>query len=939
MKMIVSIHGHHGGGGGQRLRFIRCFSVWLAWSLCPESSGFLISAPCIIKQMPLSIWQQHEILSRRATSVPLTTSSSSSSSMDPINDKVEESLTPVETTTTTTTTTPEEKPKKRKFDTPTNDTYNFWEEDLTIESFNMDLQNLATEDPYKAKDALEIMSDMFGRGLPSTVEPDCRCYNTVIDGFIQAGYPEEAQELLDEMERLADVVVGRKNASVAAPSEYTYMMVAQAWADDVNNDVSGKSAERAERLMRRMQERGLPPNVKVWSIVLEGWCKRAKSTRSALLRAESLLTEMERAAAVVTTTTTDDTTNSCTTLTTAPPPNIVTYTSYIGGLARSKDRSLARKADATLARMERAGIPPDVVAYTSVINCWAKAVNRREREMAASRALRILDEMERRHHDARSNNNNNNGDSRCKPNLISYATAIRAVGNSLDRDAAAQAQGVLRRLYELHQQAPKTYGNLKPTTAIYNAVINALSRAPVDNPGQRIKLARKAEQYMAEMQQRTAQGERDVEPDVRTYAAVLRSWAMSGASDAADNAQRVLDQLERLFEQGKTSIRPNYVCYTTVMGAWGHSRKPNALTRMEAILRHMERQFTETQQADVRPNTVSYVTAIDAFVRRNEWNAAQRAQDTVDRMMKLYSLGLGHVRPTRIVFNTLIHAWSKCGANNNSGDGSNINNNNNNSNNNNNNNGAEAAQRAEEIFKWMEAQYQAGDVLVRPDEVSLCAVLNAWANHAGTLGAQRAQQIFQHMQSLTLEQRGFHISIMTPNIVIKAIARSKDRHAVAMAEEMLIQLENDYAFGRSTLRPDVTTYSSVINCCAYHRHFEGQAEALAVALRTFRKLCDMEGGEGPNNITFGTLFKAIAHLMPAGDERDELVRSLFDKCCDEGFVDAFVLSQVKTASLLLFKDLMEEAGQSWGKNKPENEIIEGILESIPSEWSSNVLDY
>ena len=790
-------------------RWINCTLLIVA-AICLDSWGYTVTRT---GTTPFRTWSKHAFRTTSQPSIP---------SLDPTDE--EDGFA-----------SQSKKPKIRRYDT--NDTYNFWAEDINLQSFNMDLQNLATEDPRKAKDALDIMSDMFERGLTSTVEPDCRCYNTVIDGYVQAGYLQEAQDLLDDMERLADEC--DKNAS--APSDYTYMMVTQAWADDVSNDVSGKSADQAERLMRRIQERGFEPNVKVWSIVLEGWCKRARTVRTALKRAESLLTEMEDAMA-------GDPDSAA-----APPPNIVTYTSYIGGLARSKDRCLARKADATLARMERAGVQPDVVAYTSVINCWAKAINRREREMAASRALRILDEMERRF--AR-------GDYQSKPNLISYATAIRAVGNSLDRNAAQLAEGVLNRLYELHRSAPKRYGNLKPTTAIYNAVINALSRAP----GNRVMYARKAEKYLDKM----FEWGKDVQPDVHTYAAVLRSWSMSGAQNAAENAQRVLDKLATMYKEGKTSVRPNYVCYTTVMGAWGHSRRPNALANMEAILLHMEDHFTATQDADMRPNTVSYVTAIDACVRRNYWNAAQRAQETVDRMMRLYSLGLGHVRPTRIVFNTLIHAWGK------STQG-----------------GAEAAQRAEEIFTWMEGQYRTGDLLVRPDEVSLCAVLNAWANQAETVGAQRAQQIFDHMQSLTLEQRGFHISITAPNIVVKAIARSKDRMAVAKAEEMLIKLENDYMFGRSSLRPDVTTYSSVINCCAYYRYPEGKAEALKVALRTFRKLCDLEG-DGPNNITFGTLFKAIAQLMPTGEERDELVRRLFDKCCEDGFVDSFVLSVSRT---------------------------------------------
>ena len=758
-----------------------------------------------------------------------------------------------------------------------NETYTLWEEKLTIQSFNMDLHNLATEDPQRAKDALEIMDDMFQQGMPSTVEPNAPCYNTVIDAFIQDGDMATAQDLLNRMEDLADT----ESRTAAAPSEYTYMLVAQGWAEDaIKEDVSGKSADQAEQVMRRMQARGMPPNVKVWSIVLDGWCKRAGVARIAMQRAEELLREMEtqhpttfvsshqhdnkdkqqhsRSSTQSTKTTnvasrnsaSEDDASALEAQPTAPPPNIITYTSYIAGLARSKDWSLARKADATLVRMEQAGIQPDVVAYTSVINCWSKAKNRKERELASSRALRILEEMERRYA---------KGNHQAKPSLITYATAIRAIGNSLDSDSPERAEGVLRRLYEFHESGKMP--SLKPTTAIYNAVINAISRSP----RRRVFYAKRAEQYLKEMHERYANGEEDVQPDVRTWAAVLRSWSMSGAKDAAENAQRVLDKLEQMYKQGETPVRPNYVCYTTVMGAWGNSRRFDALEKLEGILRKMEDHFTKTQEADMRPNTVSYVSAIDAFVRRNDRNAAKRAQATVDRMMKLYSMGLGHVRPTRIVFNTLIHAWSKSKE-------------------------PDAAVRAEEIFKWMEAQYQAGDYLVRPDEVSLCAVLNAWANQAENLGAERAQQIFEHMQSLTLEERGFHISIMMPNIVIKAIARSKDLDAVAKAERILIRLENDYLFGRSNLRPDVTTYSSVINCCAYFRHPEGKGEALEVALRTFRKLCDLDG-EGPNNITYGTLFKAIANLMPRDDEqRDVLVRSLFDKCSDEGLVDSFVLS-------------------------------------------------
>ncbi len=341
------------------------------------------------------------------------------------------------------------------------------------------------------------------------------------------------------------------------------------------------------------------------------------------------------------------------------------------------------------------------------------------------------------------------------------------------------------------------------------------------------------------------------------------------------------------------------------MGAWGSSQSKGALDKMDAILYKMEKDYEQTQHPDLRPNTVTYVQCIDAYIR-NVPDAAERAQATVDRMLKLYALGVGNVRPTRPIFNALMHAWSQSHG---------------------------APQKVEKIFRWMESQYKAGDDLLRPDAASFCAVLNAWANQAEHGGAERAQKIWERIKSFSSENRGFRPTIAMPNIVIKAIARSKDPKSVQKAERILLQLEEDFKSGRSHLRPDVTTYSSVINACAYCNSPESRVEALETALRTFDKLCE-QTEESPNNITFGTVLKAIQKLMPAGKRRDELVQKLFDQCCDEGCVDNFVLTQVRYASPKLFKDLV--VGPC-GLGGPKGYGVEMVLENIPESWTANVL--
>jgi pentatricopeptide repeat protein len=319
-----------------------------------------------------------------------------------------------------------------------NETYEFWEDRLSTRNFNMDLHNLAVEDPKKAQDALEIMQDMFDSEPENigTCRPDAKCYNTVIDGWIQDGRPDRAQEVLYQMERVADldaVAVANltEHATALSPSVLSYMMVAQGWADDVKDDTAGRSAENAETVLRRMSSRGIEPSAKIWSIVMEGWCKRAGKVRGVMRRAEALLKEMEDAA---------EATGNATSSRNSVHPNVLTYTSYIGGLARSRESELARKAEAVLERMERFGVEPDMVTYTSVLNCWASAISRRERELSASRALNILGLMERQY----SKENYH-----VKPSLITYATGIKAIGNSLDRNAPKIAEDVVKVPYRI----------------------------------------------------------------------------------------------------------------------------------------------------------------------------------------------------------------------------------------------------------------------------------------------------------------------------------------------------------------------------------------------------------------------------------------------------------------------------------------------------------
>lgn len=74
--------------------------------------------------------------------------------------------------------------------------------------------------------------------------------------------------------------------------------------------------------------------------------------------------------------------------------------------------------------------------------------------------------------------------------------------------------------------------------------------------------------------------------------------------------------------------------------------------------------------------------------------------------------------------------------------------------------------------------------------------------------------------------------------------------------------------------------------------------------------------------------------MPSNEDREELVQSLFAQCCQEGQVDAFVLSQVRNASSdRLYRKLVTTVcGKGEGVGS-----IDALLQRMPKKWSANVV--
>lgn len=844
------------------------------------------------------------------------------------------------------------------------------DDDLTIASVNADLQQIALENPLRAQLILEQLEDKAGRYQSLGLVPNSASYHCVIDGwchhhhhhnnqhfktnsdedghddgsgdFTMTKPLDAAEQLLERMEKMTS------RSQNMSPNPLSYLEVCEKWT--TVRPLSVSNMERAESILDRYINQMMatmngekkqskrddsirhqstrnrfnhthththasshhplysPGNLlRMYIIVIEGWCRLVEKVPETIDRIEELLRQIESNNVI---------SRRREQQTKTPKrlgkehrdendyimqirPNVVVYTTVITALSRMTTLpNMAQRADALLQRMKDNDVQPDLVAYTSVLSCWSRTTSKVERNMASKRALDLLDEIEdlylQRH--------------LAKPSPITYGTAIMAVARSFDKRAHVIAETVLRRMYNHNEMGTIA---VSPTTSCWNAVIYAMGSN---------RKAEEAETLLLEMVGRSRLGGESTVPNIKTWGNVIRAYAQSGRSDAGVQANRVLTMLEAEYDSRREdesdneidSIKPNYVCYTAVLQAWARGKAPQDVTiqKVDGILQKMEEEFQRTGDESIRPNGVTYTIAMDAYCRHDPVNAGVLSQKLVDRMVKLFGKGVGFERPSLMVMNTLINSWAQSQH-------------------------PLGTQNAESIFRWMETQYAAGDDSMKPDEVTLCNVLNAYANNAPDGGAARAQDIVDHIESTSSRtaRRDDLLTVKHYNVLIKAWGRSKTPESVDHADRILRCLEQRYKNGEVRFKPDVTSYSSVINSAAYYAGgHDGKEKALQVALRAYQRIRSQSNELEANSIVFGTVLKAIGKLAVVGSRRDDLIRHIFVECCESGYVDSFVLSQLRfCSSMSQYRSLVfDRCGLAHHQGSLS---MKQALTSMPASWT------
>ena len=476
-------------------------------------------------------------------------------------------------------------------------------------------------------------------------------------------------------------------------------------------------------------------------------------------------------------------------------------------------------------------VRPDVVSYNTCIACWKDSGI----PGAAARSTEILNLLETDEH--------------VRPDVITYASCMGAWAEaaSTEKGAAKKAEEILTRMYQRSKEEEECP---KPNTRCFNAVLLAYANGRETGGGKR------ALDLLRFMERLSSEGYPDMKPDSYTLNIVMKALTNCGEEGAAEKAKDILKRMEDSYANGDKRRNADLLSYNIVLDSF--AKKGDAISA-EALLNQMYKGAKrDTDVILPLPDAHSYTTILSAWAKYDDkLMAVKRAEDLFNDLESKWAAGETDTRADTSVYNALINCWAK------SGD-------------------KKTLYRVTQILDLMEELgLQGGDSDVAPNTRTYCAVLDALARSRNWKAYNESLGILDRMEELYAEgYESVRPCARAYSIVISTIARSRKKGKAIKAQEILHRMENEYRKGNMAARPTVYSYNAVLNAAAYTPRGDEheQEEAFKVACLTFDQL-RMSDYLKPSHVSFGTFLKAIQNHMPSSQVRDDLVESVFRRCC------------------------------------------------------------
>jgi tetratricopeptide (TPR) repeat protein len=540
--------------------------------------------------------------------------------------------------------------------------------------------------PIFTERILETM--LVESGTNPAVMPDTVAFTTAIRAWAISGRPDaahRAEGLWREMLSLVeDQVID------AQPNTVMYNTVLDALVR--SNTRAGM--ERADEILRQMMTspyQDVYPDTVSFRLVIFGWTElmsEEEEEQDSADRAYSLLSEMLR---LYETGSSDVDVDAS------------FFSKLISTLARfGTDYQKAQDIyDHLLELYERTGDPrfePDIYTTRAMVIVYSK---QNRPEMAEPLLVRLEHEAE------------SSGDLTMMPKRGHYRDVLLAWTRSCNKEIAVErAEGLLLRMIDL---ALKVNKDMVPDGKSINTVLHMWSTAT----SQRKDAAQRAESLL-----RTIQGLHDktrhqnYKMGSSSFLSVITAWSRSNVAEASDRAEALLFEMQRRCDEGQEDLRPDRFHYASVITAWGKSGRYDASDSLDDIFEEAVDAY-KAGHLMARPDTALYGATIHACAQIGD---AERAEHYLQRMLKDYKQGNESAKPSSKVFNAVLLAWLRSG-------------------------NLKAPERAEALFRAMQASNQGEGSHVRPDKQSFGLMIEILSNSQSKDITERASHYSQQLKT------------------------------------------------------------------------------------------------------------------------------------------------------------------------------------------------
>jgi hypothetical protein len=339
-------------------------------------------------------------------------------------------------------------------------------------------------------------------------------------------------------------------------------------------------------------------------------------------------------------------------------------------------------------------------------------------------------------------------------------------------------------------------------------------------------------------------------------------------------------------------VQPNVTTFNAVIDTWVQSnRGREGAAKAEEILNliiHWNQNEKSMQGGILVPDTRSYTTVLNAWARcearEQTGDAAKRAQEILFSMIRFYHDGVD-VKPNLVSFTTCIAAWARC-------------------------NDPSAPENAENLFDTLIKLYkesgdsdflptvEVGNAVItawaraihlpdsteramaaleklmkyaEPDLISYNAVLSAYSK-AGM--GQKATELLKWLEGTT--EPNLQPDIISYNSVLTALAKDREPGSTEQAEALLERMETLSESGKTHVRPNKISFTTVIDAWARSDN-PGQAlKAYALVTKMVEAYEAGDRNTKPDVFVFTVLMKACARTKGPQKEKNGALSMAFD---------------------------------------------------------------